>query len=282
MNIIGKFIKGATTTFIKNKPAIMTGIALVSLATTVIITAKEAPKIKEVADEKKQRIDDINADENLTEEKKQECIREEVIDGAKQIAVPVAKIGLVFGITAFSIFSINKAHTAREIAASALLESYKNQVAGYEEKIPALIGKQKAEELRHDVIVESADKMCETHGTNKEKFKQIEYKDKVPMRDDFGNRWIGSKDDLDKAVNKMESEKNYTYRRRPINYVDFLRENFNDVETIENADNLYFDPAEFTTVETTVYDDRFLKTIGYQVHFSKGSVVDEDELDGKY
>lgn len=282
MNIIGKFIKGATTTFIKNKPAIMTGIALVSLATTVIITAKEAPKIKEVVDEKRMRIDKVNEDENLTEEKKQECIREEVIDGAKQIAVPVAKIGLVFGITAFSIFSINKAHTAREIAASALLESYKNQVAGYEEKIPALIGKQKAEELRHDVIVESADKMCETHGTNKEKFKQIEYKDKVPMRDDFGNRWIGSKDDLDRAINKMESEKNYSHRLRPINYVDFLNDYFDDVETIENADNLYFDPAEFTTVETTVYDDRFLKTIGYQVHFSKGSVVNEDDIDGKY
>lgn len=282
MNIIGKFLKGATTTFIKNKPAIMTGIALVSLATTVIITAKEAPKIKGVVDEKKQRIDDINADENLTEEKKQECIREEVIDGAKQIAVPAAKIGLVFGITAFSIFSINKAHTAREIAASALLESYKNQVAGYEEKIPALIGKQKAEELRHDVIVESADKMCETHGTNKEKFKQIEYKDKVPMRDDFGNRWIGSKDDLDRAVNRMESEKNYSRRLRPINYVDFLNDYFDDVEVINDAKNLYFDPSEFASVETTVYDDKVLKTVCYQVHFKNGAPVNEDELDGKY
>jgi hypothetical protein len=282
MNIIGKFIKGATTTFIKNKPAIMTGIALVSLATTVIITAKEAPKIKEVADEKKQRIDDINADENLTEDKKQECIREEVIDGAKQIAVPVAKIGLVFGITAFSIFSINKAHTAREIAASALLESYKNQVAGYEEKIPALIGKQKAEELRHDVIVESADKMCEAHGTNKEKFKQIEYKDKVPMRDDFGNRWVSSKDNLDRAINEMEKEKNEKRRVRPINYVDFLNDHFDDVEIIKDALTLYFDPADEASVETTVYDDKFLKTIGYQVHFTDGAPVNEDELDGKY
>lgn len=282
MNIFGKFIKDATTTFIKNKPAIMTGIALVSLATTVFITAKEAPKIKAVADEKKENIDAINSNEEMSEDEKKSAIRDEVTDGLKEVTMPVIKVALAAGITAFAIFGINKAHTAREIAASALLESYKNQIVGYEEKIPALLGKQKAEELRHDVIVESAEKMSKEHGTNKEKFKTINYNDKVPMLDDYGNRWVGSKEDLDRAINEMEADKNFSHRERTIDYEDFLNEHFDCVEISEISHKLVLDPEYTARVETTVYDDNFLNTVGYLVHFTQGAPVERDDIDGKY
>lgn len=288
MNIFTKFMKNAANTYIKNKPAIMTGIALVSLATTVVIAMKEAPKIKEVVDEKQENIERIKSDDQsgFSEADKQEAIRNEVTDGAKKIALPMLKIGVAFGITVFAIMGINKAHTAREVAASALLESYKNQIIGYEQKLPDLIGKKKAEEVKHDVIVEAADKMCEAHGTNKEKYKEINYNDRVPMRDDFGNRWVASKQELDKAINYMEAEKNARTDIRsagfPVNYADFLEEYFTDVELIAKARNWFFDPEHWTSVETTVYEDKYLHTIGYQVHFKTGAPVDEKVIDGKY
>ena len=288
MNVFTNFMKNAANTYIKNKPAIMTGIALVSLATTVIIAMKEAPKIKEVVDEKQENIDRIKSDDQsgFSEADKQEAIRNEVTDGAKKIALPMLKIGVAFGITVFAIMGINKAHTAREVAASALLESYKNQIIGYEQKLPDLIGKKKAEEVKHDVIVEAADKMCEAHGTNKEKYKEINYNDRVPMRDDFGNRWVASKQELDKAINYMEAEKNARTDIRsagfPVNYADFLEEYFTDVELIAKARNWFFDPEHWTSVETTVYEDKYLHTIGYQVHFKTGAPVDEKVIDGKY
>ena len=288
MNVFTNFMKSAANTYIKNKPAIMTGIALVSLATTVIIAMKEAPKIKKVVDEKQENIDRIKSDDQsgFSEADKQEAIRNEVTDGAKKIALPMLKIGVAFGITVFAIMGINKAHTAREVAASALLESYKNQIIGYEQKLPDLIGKKKAEEVKHDVIVEAADKMCEAHGTNKEKYKEINYNDRVPMRDDFGNRWVASKQELDKAINYMEAEKNARTDIRsagfPVNYADFLEEYFTDVELIAKARNWFFDPEHWTSVETTVYEDKYLHTIGYQVHFKTGAPVDEKVIDGKY
>ena len=288
MNVFTNFMKSAANTYIKNKPAIMTGIALVSLATTVVIAMKEAPKIKKVVDEKQENIDRIKSDDQsgFSEADKQEAIRNEVTDGAKKIALPMLKIGVAFGITVFAIMGINKAHTAREVAASALLESYKNQIIGYEQKLPDLIGKKKAEEVKHDVIVEAADKMCEAHGTNKEKYKEINYNDRVPMRDDFGNRWVASKQELDKAINYMEAEKNARTDIRsagfPVNYADFLEEYFTDVELIAKARNWFFDPEHWTSVETTVYEDKYLHTIGYQVHFKTGAPVDEKVIDGKY
>lgn len=288
MNVFTNFMKSAANTYIKNKPAIMTGIALVSLATTVVIAMKEAPKIKEVVDEKQENIERIKSDDQsgFSEADKQEAIRNEVTDGAKKIALPMLKIGVAFGITVFAIMGINKAHTAREVAASALLESYKNQIIGYEQKLPDLIGKKKAEEVKHDVIVEAADKMCEAHGTNKEKYKEINYNDRVPMRDDFGNRWVASKQELDKAINYMEAEKNARTDIRsagfPVNYADFLEEYFTDVELIAKARNWFFDPEHWTSVETTVYEDKYLHTIGYQVHFKTGAPVDEKVIDGKY
>lgn len=287
MNVFTKFMKNAANTYIKNKPAIMTGIALVSLVTTVAIAMKEAPKIKEVVDEKQENIERIKDDEEsgFSEADKQEAIRNEAIDGAKKIAVPMLKIGVAFGITVFAIMGINKAHTAREVAASALLESYKNQIAAYENKLPDLIGKKKAEEVKHDVIVEAADKMCEAHGTNKEKYKEINYNDRVPMRDDFGNRWIASKQELDKAINYLEAEKNgngKSGQKRPVNYADFLEEYFSDVELIAKARNWFFDPEYWTSVSTTVYDDKFLNTVGYQVSFRSGAPVNERAIDGKW
>ena len=287
MNIFTNFMKSAANTYIKNKPAIMTGIALVSLATTVVIAMKEAPKIKEVVDEKQENIERIKSDDQsgFSEADKQEAIRNEVTDGAKKLALPMLKIGVAFGITVFAIMGINKAHTAREVAASALLESYKNQIIGYEQKLPDLIGKKKAEEVKHDVIVEAADKMCEAHGTNKEKYKEINYNDRVPMRDDFGNRWIASKQELDKAINYLESEKmggGKPGRRNVVNYADFLEEYFSDVELIAKARNWFFDPEYWTSVNTTVYQDKFLNTVGYQVSFRSGAPVDERKLDGKY
>lgn len=288
MNVFTKFMKNAANTYIKNKPAIMTGIALVSLATTVVIAMKEAPKIKEVVDEKQENIERIKSDDQsgFSEAEKQEAIRTEVADGAKKLAAPMIKIGVAFGITVFAIMGINKAHTAREVAASALLESYKNQIIGYEERLPELVGKKKSEDVRHDVIVEAADKMCETHGTNKEKYKEINYNDRVPMRDDFGNRWVASKQELDRAINYMEAEKNRSTNIRsagfPVNYADFLEEYFTDVELIAKARNWFFDPEHWTSVETTVYEDKYLHTIGYQVHFKTGAPVNEKAIDGKY
>lgn len=286
MNIVANFIKSAVATAIKNKPAIMTGIAIVSLTTTVVICIKEGPKIKEVVDEKKEIIDKINADEVFSEEAKQNAIKDEILDGVKKVGIPALKIAVAFGITVFAIMGINKAHTAREVAASALLESYKNQIAGYEERLPELVGKNKAEDIRHDVLVESADKMCEKYGTNKEKFKQITYKDKVPMRDDFGNRWVASKEELDRALNYCYSEmirdKSSSNPGHPKNYADFLEEYFSDVELIAKARNWFFTPDRPMRIETTVYEDSFLNTIGYQVSFKYGAPVDEKKIEGVY
>ena len=71
MNIFKNFAKTAASTFIKNKPAIMTGIALVSLGTTVYVALKEGPRIKEIKDIHDREIERIEEDEELTEEGKE-------------------------------------------------------------------------------------------------------------------------------------------------------------------------------------------------------------------
>lgn len=279
MSIFKKFIKSATTTFIKNKPAIMTGIALVSLGTTVYVALKEGGNIKEVLDIHKDEVNEIENDPELTAEEKVAEIKKEHMAAAKAIAPSIGMVGLAAGITAFSIFGINKAHTAKEIAASALLESYKAQVLKYEEKLPDVLGKKKAEEFMTDVHIASSEELSKKSGTD-QTYTSVKYTDKVPMIDSFGTRFIASHNELDKAINHLGKE--LVDDQRPVNYSDFMYENFSKVDINENAADFFFDPDDIPTIRTEVYQDPILDTPAYHVYYRYGGPVPSGKLEHRY
>lgn len=264
MNIFKNFAKTAVNSFIKNKPAIMTGIALVSLGTTVYVALHEGPKIKEILDVHEDVIKGIEEDEELTEEGKEIAKKEEHVAAVKAIIPCFAKVGLATGITVFSIFAINKAHTAKEIAASALLESYKSQILQYEEKLPDVLGKKKAEDFITEVQAGAAEDMSEKYGTCKEKFKQISYLDKLPVIDQFGSRWIASRDELETAKNFVNSR---LAMDRGVDYMTFLEQFGDDVEFMPKAKNLAFIPK----------DDRFINFLSMEVKMHTSKILDSPE-----
>ena len=278
MNIFKNFAKTAVNSFIKNKPAIMTGIALVSLGTTVYVALHEGPRIKEILDEHEEEIAAIEENEELTEEEKEEEKKEEHIKAVKKIIPCFAKVGLATAITVFSIFAINKAHTAKEIAASALLESYKSQILQYEEKLPDVLGKKKAEDFITEVQANAAEDMSEKYGTCKEKFKQISYLDKLPVIDQFGSRWIASRDDLEKGVNFVNKR---LCRDRGVDYMTFLERFGDDVEYMPKAKNLSFvsksddeRDINFVNIEVKMHTSKILDSPEYIVTYVTGSPVD--------
>ena len=269
MNIFKNFAKTAASTFIKNKPAIMTGIALVSLGTTVYVALKEGPRIKEIKDIHDREIERIEEDEELTEEEKEIAKKEEHVEAVKAIIPSVAKVGLATAITVFSIFAINKAHTAKEIAASALLESYKSQILQYEEKLPDVLGKKKADEFITDIQANSAEELSENNGTCKDKFKKITYTDKLPCIDQFGSRWIASRDDIDRAVNEVNKSLSMDEQ---YDYMDFLHKFGDNIEYMPKAQDLVFDPNAdkyecFTEVEVKMHTSKILDSPEYLIWY---------------
>lgn len=275
MNIFKNFAKTAASTFIKNKPAIMTGIALVSLGTTVYVALKEGPRIKEIKDIHDREIERIEEDEELTEEGKEIAKKEEHVEAVKAIIPSVAKVGLATAITVFSIFAINKAHTAKEIAASALLESYKSQILQYEEKLPDVLGKKKADEFITEVHADSAEEMSEKYGTCKEKFKTISYLDKLPCIDQFGSRFIASRDDIYKAVAKVNNKLSHKDR---FDYMEFLDEFGDSVEHFPKATDLVFEPKDdkyecFAEVDIEMHTSKVLDSPEYVIWYKANKPI---------
>lgn len=150
---------------VKNSPAIFTGLGIVGFGTTVIMTAKAAPKAKKIHDaavwDRKAITDDISyaGDDQdaivpLKDEMKQSYIQE-----AKDLAPVYLPVGLVGVASVGCILMANKIHADRQAAVMAAYSISTETLARYQDKVVAKLG----EEVHKDILNETTKEMARDH-----------------------------------------------------------------------------------------------------------------------
>ena len=142
--------RGAASAMAKHSPAILTGLGIVGFATTIVMTAKAAPKVKEIHEAA-----ELDRDECETKAD----IHETYVDEAKALAplvLPTAAVG-VSSVACF-IFS-NKVQADRRAAVMAAYSLSTETLARYQDKVIEKFGE---EEHRH-ILDEATRDLANSH-----------------------------------------------------------------------------------------------------------------------
>ena len=187
---------------IENRPKLATGAAIGALGLTIYLAITEGEKVRKGLKARKRKIDEVKADEDISEEEKAEEIKIANQDCIKEIGIPAAKIAGAALLTAGLIISIDKAHSAIE---STLIAGYQVAVGkqhGYEKILPEVVGEKKAEEIRKTVSAKTAEDMA----SGKQPIPCIFPESACECKDIYGNVWYGTYNDIEEARNNINND----------------------------------------------------------------------------
>ena len=107
----------------KNSPTILAGLAAAGAITTAIVAMRAGIKAKDILEEHRKKIDEIEQSAKLEEEgKTEEAIKEQVIDTAKKLAPIVAPVAAVAIVTAGCALGSNTINLRRQAVLTAAFE----------------------------------------------------------------------------------------------------------------------------------------------------------------
>ena len=153
-NLFKSMVNTVTRFADKNSQTIMAVAAVGGLIGTVVLAFKAAPKVNEITDKAKNRIDLINDAEELDDEEKKEERKTVIVDTAKKL-VPVlapvagctlATAGLMIGSTAISVKKINSLTSIAMMSETAYKELFN--------KTKEIVGEEKAKEIQEKADAE--------------------------------------------------------------------------------------------------------------------------------
>lgn len=138
----------------KNSPIILTVTATVGVVTAVVLTAKAAPKTKEIIDDCKEKFEKIDSNESLSEEEKKDQKNELIFETSKTVAPLVLPPVIVTGITISSIILSHRINLRRQIALATACDISNKALEEYQAKAKEVLGEKKERELIQDKIAE--------------------------------------------------------------------------------------------------------------------------------
>lgn len=138
----------------KNSPIILTVTAAVGVVTAVVLTAKAAPKTKEIIDDCKEEFEKIDSDESLSEEEKKEQKNELIFDTSKMVAPLVLPPVIVTGMTIGSIILSHRINLRRQIALATACDISNKALEEYQAKAKEVLGGNKEKEKIRDAIAQ--------------------------------------------------------------------------------------------------------------------------------
>lgn len=183
---LGKVLKSTGKSIFKfadkNSHIISGCAAIAGVAVTAVLAYKSYPKVNHIIEDQKEKMDELNEVVNFPEEELKRCRREITVETCKSLA-PVLAPAIVSGIATcslmgFSIISGNK-KIAAATSLAALYETANREILN---KTKELVGEEKAEEIRQDVLKEEVkNKFCDI---SEEEMEQI------IMQADGGDTWF--------------------------------------------------------------------------------------------
>lgn len=150
----------------KNSQTIMAVLAVGGLIGSVVLAFKAAPKVHEVVDNSKKKVELINDAEDLTDEEKKEerkIVAKDTVKKLAPVVTPVvgctlATAGLMVGSTAISVKKINTLSSIAMMSESAYKELF--------DKTKEVVGEEKAKEIRDEINAENMNKNAINKPTN--------------------------------------------------------------------------------------------------------------------
>lgn len=177
---------------VQNRPMLATAAALGAAVLTGVIIFRESPKIRDILDERKEKLEKAGDSEEEVNKINTETMR-----------ALVCPIGKIFGgavLTGALIYSINKAHDLKTEVLIAGYEVAKGKVHGYEDILPSVVGEKKAEEISKAVSSQVANEAAKRNGNGT---LIVQNETECVCRDVFGNQWVGTYNSIEDAKNQL-------------------------------------------------------------------------------
>ena len=152
------FVRNVAKAAAKHSQTIMACGAVLGVAGTVILTYKKAGKIHDIISEQKEKVNDVEENDELTEEEVKQERKEITRETVKRLAPEVAPIaGCALATTGLVIGSVVTANMKISSLASLLgiSEAYNREIT---DKTKELVGEEKAREIQDAVIDDHLDK----------------------------------------------------------------------------------------------------------------------------
>lgn len=180
---------------VQNRPMLATAAALGAAVLTGVIIFRESPKIRDILDERKEKLEkDGNSEEEVNKIN---------ADTMKTLACPIGKIFGGAVLTGALIYSINKAHDLKTEVLIAGYEVAKGKVHGYESILPEVVGEKKAEEISKAVSAQVANEAVKRNGNGT---LIVQNDTECVCKDVFGNQWVGTYNSIEEAKNSLNSD----------------------------------------------------------------------------
>ena len=136
---------------VKNSPAILAAAACVGVVSAVVYTAKVAPQGKEIIDDTKAALADIEKSD-ISEEEKKEQKKEVVLDTAKDLVPIVVPPVVVTGLTIGCIIGAHKINMRRQALLITACDLATKSLDDYQAKVKEVVGEKKEKEKIQNAI----------------------------------------------------------------------------------------------------------------------------------
>lgn len=208
---VTKWFNGAKTKLSKHSPAILTGVGIAGMVTTVVLAVKATPKALDLIEAKKK------------EEHKDELTPVETVKAAWKPYIPAAVTGVV---SATCLIGANSVHARRNAGLAAAVKISESTLTRYRDKVVETIGEEAEKEVRSKVNKEQVEE------ASKDKPKVIVVGNgEYVCYDHYSGRFFKSN------INKIEKAVNELNRRMVIGaemYVS-LNDLYNEIGLEETA-----------------------------------------------